>query len=103
MSMGPLDKNHRSSRAADLSVSHAQGGRCCLLGPRGVGRWMAAMSKDYPEHFAAGLEAHGVREKYYFARGPQLVNRVVDTSSSTIGPPESNIEAEIRKQAVPLK
>lgn len=44
--------------------------------------WMAAMSKDYPEHFAAGLEAHGVREKYYFARGPQLVNRVVDTSAS---------------------
>jgi len=42
--------------------------------------WMAAMSKDYPEHLAAGLEAHGVREKYYFARGPQLVNRVVDTS-----------------------
>jgi len=44
--------------------------------------WMAAMGKDYPEHFAAGLEAHGVREKYYFARGPQLVNRVVDTLSS---------------------
>jgi LmbE family N-acetylglucosaminyl deacetylase len=32
--------------------------------------WMAAMSKDYPEHFAAGLTPHGVREKYYFARGP---------------------------------
>ena len=44
--------------------------------------WIAAMSKDYPEHFAAGLEPHGVREKYYFARGPQLVNRVVDTSAS---------------------
>ena len=40
--------------------------------------WMAAMGKDYPEHFAAGLEPHIVREKYYFARGPQLVNRVVD-------------------------
>ena len=139
--------------------------------------WMAGMAKDYPEHFAAGLEAHGVREKYYFARGPQLVNRVVDTSASVekkidslcaaqaqgpageagarwkarlaaenlklpflgdddrianreyvrhfllntdsalgkqygfryaeqfhyIGPPESNIEAEIRRQAVPLK
>jgi LmbE family N-acetylglucosaminyl deacetylase len=44
--------------------------------------WMAAMSKDYPEHLAAGLQPHGVREKYYFARGPQLVNRVVDTSAS---------------------
>ena len=40
--------------------------------------WMAGMGKDYPEHFAAGLQPHGVREKYYFARGPQLVNRVVD-------------------------
>lgn len=40
--------------------------------------WTAGMGKDYPEHFAAGLQPHGVREKYYFARGPQLVNRVVD-------------------------
>lgn len=40
--------------------------------------WMAGSRLDYPEHFAAGLKPHGVREKYYFARGPQLVNRVVD-------------------------
>jgi len=40
--------------------------------------WMAAMGKDYPEHFDAGLKPHFVSEKYYFARGPQLVNRVVD-------------------------
>jgi hypothetical protein len=40
------------------------------------GRW------DYPEHFEAGLKPHGVREKYYFARGPQLVNRVVDITST---------------------
>jgi LmbE family N-acetylglucosaminyl deacetylase len=40
--------------------------------------WMAGGSKDYPEHFAAGLAPHGVRDKYYFARGPQLVNRIVD-------------------------
>ncbi len=40
--------------------------------------WMAGGGKDYPEHFEAGLQPHGVREKYYFARGPQLVNRVVD-------------------------
>jgi len=40
--------------------------------------WMAGMDKDYPEHLAAGLEPHAVQEKYYFARGPQLVNRVVD-------------------------
>jgi hypothetical protein len=36
------------------------------------------MSKDYPEHFDAGLSPHSVTEKYYFARGPQDVNRVVD-------------------------
>ena len=43
--------------------------------------WMAGGSKDFPEHFAAGLQPHSIREKYYFARGPQLVNRVVDISS----------------------
>ncbi len=42
--------------------------------------WMAGMDKDYPEHMAAGLKAKSVGEKYYFARGPQLVNRVVDIS-----------------------
>ena len=40
--------------------------------------WMAGMDKDYPEHLAAGLQPHSVQEKYYFARGPQLVNRIVD-------------------------
>ncbi len=43
--------------------------------------WMSGSRWDYPEHFEAGLEPHGVREKYYFARGPQLVNRVVDISA----------------------
>ncbi len=42
--------------------------------------WMAASEWDYPEHFKAGLKPHGPQEKYYFARGPQLVNRVVDVS-----------------------
>lgn len=40
--------------------------------------WMAGMAKDYPEHLDAGLSTHSVAEKYYFARGPQAVNRVVD-------------------------
>lgn len=44
--------------------------------------WMAGSSKDYTEYLAAGLKLKGVREHYYFARGPQLVNRVVDTSST---------------------
>jgi LmbE family N-acetylglucosaminyl deacetylase len=40
--------------------------------------WMSGGHLDLPEHFAAGLKPHTVSEKYYFARGPQLVNRVVD-------------------------
>lgn len=40
--------------------------------------WMSGGHLDMPEHFAAGLKPHSVGEKYYFARGPQLVNRVVD-------------------------
>ena len=42
--------------------------------------WMSRSEWDYPEHFKVGLTAHGPADKYYFARGPQLVNRVVDTS-----------------------
>ncbi|HVH70588.1 MAG TPA: PIG-L family deacetylase [Candidatus Dormibacteraeota bacterium] len=40
--------------------------------------WMAGMDKDYPEHFEAGAQPHSVGEKYYFARGRQLINRIVD-------------------------
>src|SRR5262249_9486592 len=43
--------------------------------------WMAGMAMDYPEHFHAGLSPHARKEKYYFARGPQNVNRVVDTTA----------------------
>lgn len=71
--------------------------------------WTAASSWDYPEHFKAGLTAYGPKEKYYFARGPQLVNRVVDIASTfdkkvyanmanvTQGPAGS-LGAELRKQ-----
>ena len=40
--------------------------------------WMSSGMLDFPEQFDAGLKPHAVSEKYYFARGPQLVNRVVD-------------------------
>lgn len=43
--------------------------------------WMSGGNLDFPEHFEAGLKPHSVSEKYYFARGPQQVNRVVDISS----------------------
>ena len=44
--------------------------------------WMAGGRWDYPEHFEAGVQPHAVQEKYYYARGPQLVNRVVDIGST---------------------
>jgi len=46
--------------------------------------WAAAISGarwDYPEHTLAGLKPYAPRERYYFARGPQLVNRAVDISA----------------------
>ncbi len=53
--------------------------------------WMAGDHLDFPEQFEVGLKAHSVSEKYYFARGPQLVNRVVD-----IGPTLDQKVASIR-------
>jgi LmbE family N-acetylglucosaminyl deacetylase len=46
--------------------------------------WLAGASKDYPEHYKAGLKPASVSEKYYHSRSPQghnLVNRIVDISS----------------------
>ncbi|HEY2934846.1 MAG TPA: PIG-L family deacetylase [Acidobacteriota bacterium] len=44
--------------------------------------WMAAGSRDYPEQLEGGLQPHAVQERYYFARGPQLVNRIVDITGT---------------------
>jgi len=56
-------------------------------------RWMAGMNKDYPEHFAAGIEPHTVQERYYWvAREGQPFNRVVDISAV--------MEAKIASMAV---
>lgn len=41
--------------------------------------WEAG-SHDYPEQLEV-VAPHAVSEKYYFARGPQIVNRVVDISN----------------------
>jgi hypothetical protein len=54
--------------------------------------WMAGGSKDYPEHFEAGIKPHSVREKYYFARFQQRVNRVVDISSTIERKIDVNVE-----------
>ena len=53
--------------------------------------WMAGMDKDYPEQLAAGIQPHSVTMKYYFARGPQLVNRVVDIGSTIDGKVSANL------------
>jgi LmbE family N-acetylglucosaminyl deacetylase len=53
--------------------------------------WMAGGAKDYPEHLDAGLKSHAVSEKYYFARGPQVVNRVVDITSQIDRKIEANL------------
>ena len=52
--------------------------------------WMAGGGLDYPEHKDAGIEPHSVRERYYYARGPQLVNRIVDIGDSIDQKVESN-------------
>lgn len=54
-------------------------------------RWMAGGSRDYPEHFEAGLTPHVPTERYYFARGPQLVNRIVDITETI----EQKIDANL--------
>lgn len=43
-------------------------------------RWMAG-SADYPEFLDAGIQPHIVKERYYFSRDPQRVNRIVDISN----------------------
>ena len=53
--------------------------------------WMSGGNWDLPEHFDAGLKPHPVREKYYFSRGPQLVNRVVDISATIDQKVDTNV------------
>lgn len=71
--------------------------------------WMARSTWDYPEHFRAGLTAHGPVDKYYFARGPQIVNRVVDIApymdqkvyanlANVTQGPAGNLGAELRRK-----
>src|SRR6516162_6971256 len=56
--------------------------------------WMAGRDHDYPEQFAAGLRPHAVREKYYYARRPEIT-RVVDIS----GVIDKKVEANLANQA----
>lgn len=51
--------------------------------------WTAMFDKHHPEHIAAGLEPHGVVERWYFARDLVKVTTVVDVGSGI----ERKIEA----------
>ncbi len=43
-------------------------------------RWMAGMDTDYPEQIEV-VKPHSVIERYYYARGPQVANRIVDITN----------------------
>jgi LmbE family N-acetylglucosaminyl deacetylase len=43
--------------------------------------WMAGRQLDLPELKDMNINPHFVKEKYYVARGPQLINRIVNISS----------------------
>jgi len=53
-------------------------------------RWMAGSVNDYPEQLEV-VKPYAVKERYYFARGPQLVNRVVDIGKFIDKKVESNV------------
>lgn len=52
-------------------------------------RWMSG-SVDYPEQLDV-VKPYSVNERYYFARGPQLVNRIVDISKYIDTKVQSNV------------
>ena len=52
-------------------------------------RWMSG-SVDYPEQLDT-VKPYSVNERYYFARGPQLVNRIVDITNHIDKKVESNV------------
>ncbi len=52
--------------------------------------WMAGRVHDYPEQIAAGFKPRAVREKYYYARHPQIT-RVVDITGTV----EKKIDANL--------
>ncbi len=56
--------------------------------------WMAGRIHDYPEQIAAGFEAQTVKDKYYYARRPEIT-RVVDISSTV----EKKIDANLANMA----
>jgi len=78
--------------------------------------WIAGRPHDYPEQLAAGLETHVVREKYYYARRPEItpvvdISGVVDTkveanranvAKGPAGNHGSRLRAELAKRNLKL-
>jgi len=62
-------------------------------------RWMAGMSTDYPEQLEV-VQPNAVKEMYYFARGPQLVNRIVDISKFIDKKVEANVVCQNQGLAI---
>jgi LmbE family N-acetylglucosaminyl deacetylase len=80
--------------AYEENPDHAVTSRCVE-----AAAWMAGGSKDYPEHFAAGLSPHVVSEKYYFARFQQRINRVVDIGPWVERKIDVNLENKVQGPA----
>ena len=78
--------------------------------------WMAGRVHDYPEQIAAGFAAKAVREKYYYARRPEItrvvditamVDKKIDANLSNVakgpgGHHGSKLRAELAKQGKKL-
>ena len=52
--------------------------------------WMAGRAHDYPEQFAAGLRPKAVKEKYYYARRPEITRPWWTSAVSSIPKVEAN-------------
>ncbi|MFC1541756.1 PIG-L deacetylase family protein [Candidatus Latescibacterota bacterium] len=58
-------------------------------------RWHSSQGEDYPEHMKTGLSSINVNEVYWYGRGPQLVDRVVDISSYIDKKVETNVSNRV--------
>jgi LmbE family N-acetylglucosaminyl deacetylase len=58
--------------------------------------WTAQFDKHHPEHFAEGLEVHGVYERWYFARRLVEVTTPIDIASTL----DAKIEAALAHETM---
>jgi LmbE family N-acetylglucosaminyl deacetylase len=61
--------------------------------------WTAGLANDFHEHFEAGIEAHAVRERYWFhARPGQPFNHVVDIGAHVNAKVDAIVECRSQGQ-----